>query len=169
MKIAICGTHGVGKTTLAEDLLEHLPGHELVIEPYYEMEASGNIFSEIPGVDDFVDQFHHSVKRIANSGEYVIFDRCPVDILAYIHSIEPQRNIQQLFQTAQIAMEQIDLLVFVPIEYPDFYPGGEPELTELRLSVNDVLQDWVWDFNTNIIAVKGDVRTRREQVLALNS
>jgi adenylate kinase family enzyme len=41
MRIAITGAHGVGKTTLAEALLEHLPGYTLETEPYYQLEAAG--------------------------------------------------------------------------------------------------------------------------------
>lgn len=60
----------------------------------------------------------------------------------------------------------IDLLNFVPIDDPDFYPAGETKLTELRLSLNDVQHDWVQDFSTETIAVNGNVRSGIEQVLA---
>lgn len=166
MKLAICGTHFVGKTTLAEDLQEHLPGYELVMEPYYELEASGYDFSEIPDMDDFINQFHHSVNRISTSGNNVIFDRCPIDILAYMHAMDRDNNIQGLFQTAQEIMEQIDMLIFVPIEKIDFPPNEGAYLTKLRYAVQDILEDWVGDFNVKTIEVKGNVEARREQVLA---
>lgn len=31
MRIAVAGAHKVGKTTLAEELLEHLPGYSVAI------------------------------------------------------------------------------------------------------------------------------------------
>lgn len=48
MKIAIIGSHQVGKTSLAEELLEHLPDYSLEIEPYYQLEAAGFEFSGTP-------------------------------------------------------------------------------------------------------------------------
>jgi adenylate kinase family enzyme len=45
MRIAIFGTHNVGKTSLAEDLLEKLPGYTLEMEPYFQLESSGYEFS----------------------------------------------------------------------------------------------------------------------------
>jgi uridine kinase len=35
MRIGISGTHGTGKTTLAEALSARLPGHVTADEPYY--------------------------------------------------------------------------------------------------------------------------------------
>jgi uridine kinase len=35
MRIGISGAHGTGKTTLAELLCAHLPGHVTADEPYY--------------------------------------------------------------------------------------------------------------------------------------
>jgi|GEM_PF-2460743 len=59
MKIAIVGAHRVGKTTLAEELVERLLGYTLEAEPYFQLEASGYKFSEIP----FAKRFLCSVTR----------------------------------------------------------------------------------------------------------
>ena len=52
MKIAITGTHRVGKTTLAEKLYEFFPDYEHYSELYFQLEEAGNIFPEIPTIDD---------------------------------------------------------------------------------------------------------------------
>ncbi|SFM88098.1 AAA domain-containing protein [Chitinophaga sp. YR627] len=165
MRIAITGAHKVGKTTLAEDLLEHLPGYTLDKEPYYELEESGYIFSEIPDADDFIKQFEYSVQQIGESGANTIFDRCPIDILAYIHAIDPNRNIESLFETAQSILSTIDLLVFVPIESPDLISGQQSDLPKLRYKVNDILDNWIWDLGIDVIEVSGTVSNRRDQLL----
>ena len=41
MRVGISGTHGTGKTTLAEALCAHLPGHVTADEPYYLLEEEG--------------------------------------------------------------------------------------------------------------------------------
>ncbi|MFN1215773.1 ATP-binding protein [Chryseobacterium kwangjuense] len=169
MKIAISGAHNVGKTTLAEELLEHLPGYTLETEPYYQLESSGYDFSEDPDAEDFVEQFNYSTQLISESGDDVILDRCVVDLLAYLHVLDSRRNIQHLFEKAQTIMAEIDLLVFIPVEEPDLISGHQIELPKLRAQVNDVLHDWIEDFGVEVIKVNGALSDRRDQVLAVIS
>lgn len=157
MKIAITGTHRVGKTTLAEALQEKLPGYEVRQEPYYELEEAGYLFTDTPDVEDFIDQFKHSVRQLSTSDSHVIFDRCPVDLLAYIHAIDGKRNIQSLFNEAERIMAEIDLLIFIP--------AADTDEQELRMQVNDILQEWVWDFSVETIEVTGTLQERVEKVL----
>ena len=84
MRIAICGSHLVGKTTLAQALAGALPGHELVPEPYHLLEEEGYEFTEMPSVDDFERQLERSLSCLQESGANALFDRCPLDILAYL-------------------------------------------------------------------------------------
>jgi deoxyadenosine/deoxycytidine kinase len=165
MRMAIIGAHCVGKTTLAEELLEHLPGYTLEIEPYYQLEALGYEFSARPTAEDFMEQFNYSAKLLAKNESNVLFDRSVIDILAYLHVIDPGRNIQSLFETAQSVMASIDLLVFVPIEEPDLIPGYQTNLPKLRSKVDDLLHNWIWDFGMETIEVRGPLSKRRDQVL----
>lgn len=165
MNIAISGAHKTGKTTLAEALLEHLPGYTLHQEPYYELEASGYLFSAIPDVDDFIHQFEYSVKQIRKGNTHNIYDRCPLDLLAYIHALDPSRNIASLFDTAQTTLSEIDLLVFVPIETPDVTGDKLSDLPKLRAKVNAILENWIWDLGIDVIEVSGTISDRRDQLL----
>ncbi len=165
MRIAIIGAHCVGKTTLAEGLLERLPGYTLEIEPYYQLETLGYEFSEMPTAEDFIEQFNYSTKLLAKNESNVLFDRSVIDILAYLHVIDPGRNIQSLFETAQSIMTGIDLLVFVPIEEPDLIPSSQTNLPRLRSKVDDLLRNWIWDFGMETIEVKGPLSKRIDQVL----
>jgi predicted ATPase len=116
MKIAIIGTHRVGKTTLAEELLKHLAGYQLHPEPYHQLEESGYDFSDPPQLDDFFLQFDYSLHQIQQSTGMEIFDRCPLDILAYIHATDPSRNIEMYLDSAIELLKQLDHVVLVPIE-----------------------------------------------------
>lgn len=165
MKIAITGAHRVGKTTLAEQLQEYLPDYELTKEPYYEMGELGYLFSDTPGLDDFTEQLEYSVKQIRTGADNVIFDRCPVDFLAYIHAIDKSGNIQAIFTKVETIMPEIDLLVFVPVEEPDLIPCPESDLPELRIKVNEILNDLIHDFGVETVEVKGTVSNRKDQVL----
>lgn len=165
MKIAVTGAHRVGKTSLVEKLMESLPDYDFFPEPYFELEERGYVFSETPTVDDYIEQFEYSLKQIATTDENVIFDRCPVDLLAYIQAVNGSENIQSYYQKALNAMTEIDLLVFVPIENPDLISCPESELPELRDQVNDLLNEWVWDCGLETVEIHGSVLARRDQVV----
>ncbi|MDN3692390.1 AAA family ATPase [Chryseobacterium tructae] len=165
MRIAIFGAHNVGKTTLAEELLEYLPDYTFEAEPYYQMELSGYEFSETPDPEDFVEQFNYSSKLISQCEDHVIFDRCAIDILAYLHVLDPHRNIQFFFERMQAIIAEIDLFIFVSIEEPDVIPLHHIELPKLRSQVNDLLYDWISDFGIKVIKVNGTLSNRRDQVL----
>lgn len=165
MKIAILGAHRVGKTTLAEKLQESLPDYDYTPEPYYDLEERGHVFSESPNVDDYIEQLEYSFDQISTSGNNVIFDRCPVDILAYIHAMNDSENIQSLYHKVQNVITEIDLFVFVPIENPDLISCPESELPELRSQVNEILNEWIWDFGVETIEVNGTLSARRDQIL----
>jgi len=165
MKIAIIGAHCVGKTTLAEKLREHLKDYNLRIEPYYELEELGYVFSEIPDVGDFIEQLKYSIKQISESDDNVIFDRCPIDILAYIKALNRFENIQLLYDKVESTIDEIDLIVFVPIEEPDVIDCQD--YPELRHDVNEILNDSIsgFDFGIETVKVKGNLSDRTNQVL----
>ncbi|MGC3978412.1 MAG: AAA family ATPase [Paludibacteraceae bacterium] len=164
MKIAVTGTHRVGKTTLAEKLYESFPAYDYYTEPYFELEEAGYIFPEIPTVEDYLSQLECSMKQIAQSNNDAIFDRCPVDLLAYIQATNTSLNLQSLYSKVQSAMNGIDLLIFVPIESPDVIFCSESELPELREQVNDILGDLISDFGVETVEVKGNLSERMNQI-----
>ena len=127
----------------------------------------GYVFTEIPTVDDYIDQFNFSVKQIAASGNDVIFDRCPLDLLAYIFAQSGQNNLQKLYDKMIKAMSQIDLIIFVPIESPDFIICQESDLPNLRLEINEIIQGWIGDLSNEIIEVSGTLENRKKQILNL--
>ena len=167
MKIAVCGAHKVGKTTLIDKIHESLPEYECMQEPYYDLEETGYLFSDVPTPDDFLAQLEHSIKQITTPEDNVIFDRCPVDLLAYtqVTNAFDDINIQTWFQRVQDVMGEIDLLVFVPVEEPDLIDCPEADLPELRHQVNELLTEWIWDFDTDVIKVTGSLLARKNQVL----
>ncbi|MBK8553257.1 MAG: AAA family ATPase [Ignavibacteria bacterium] len=167
MKIAVTGAHRVGKTTLVDKLQESLPEYVSKAEAYYELEETGFVFSDKPVTEEYLMLLDHSVKQITTSENNVIFDRCPIDILAYIQAVNEFKNynIQSLYDRVQDAMIEIDLLVFVPVEKPDLAGCAESDLPELRRKVNGILKDWIWDFNLNAIEVAGSPVARRDQVI----
>ena len=85
MRIGISGTHGTGKTTLAEALSARLPGHVTVDEPYYLLEEEGYEFGfppslRLPGTAGMLG----AEPELAALLPGAVFDRTPLDYLAYM-------------------------------------------------------------------------------------
>jgi hypothetical protein len=62
MRIGISGTHGTGKTTLAQALCAHVPGHVAADEPYWLLEAEGYEFGFPPSAEDYRALLARSVR-----------------------------------------------------------------------------------------------------------
>src|SRR4030095_5709841 len=100
MRIAVSGTHGVEKSTLIEEFLQTHPEFVYEPEPYAVLvEDFGEEFSEDPCVEDFHRQLEFNIDRLQQHapGEKVIYERCPIDFLAYIDALEP-RSVEALVE-----------------------------------------------------------------------
>lgn len=165
MRIAILGAHLTGKTTLAEKLHESFHDYDFYQEPYFELQEMGVVFSEIPTVDDYRMQLEYSLKQIARSGTDAIFDRCPIDLLAYVLAVDNTFDFQSIYNKIQNAINTIDVFVFVPLEKPDRISCSRSDLPELRSEVNDILYELISDFDLEVIEVKGNLSERFHQIL----
>jgi len=152
MRIAVSGTHCVGKSTLIDEFLLAHPEYAHEPEPYVTLvEDFGEEFSGEPCVDDFLRQLEFSIDRLATHtpGEKVIYERCPLDFVAYIDAIEPNR-IEPLLGPVSTSLRGLDLLVFLPIEdavCPD------PDYPKLRKAVDRRLNAILLDDELGIISV----------------
>jgi hypothetical protein len=171
MRIAVSGSHLVGKTTLAESLAEALPRHELVPEPYYLLEEDGHEFAEMPSLEDFELQLERSLQCMEESGTNVVFDRCPLDILGYLvtHRDAEAFQLEDWMPRVREAVAKLDLVVFVPVEDPDRVAVPRSE-ARLRSDVDTVLRDIIVDDAHGLefaaITVAGTPDARLRQVLA---
>lgn len=171
MKIAVSGTHCTGKTTLVEELHRALPTHVVVDEPYCLLLEEGYEFAAMPGLEDFELQLERAIQLIADSEENTIFDRCPVDILAYLitHSDASGFEVEAWLPRSRYAMEQLDLVVYVPVEQPDEIVCPDTEDGDLRARVDAALREIVlggqWGFSVEILEVTGTLGERLRQVL----
>jgi len=138
MRIAVSGTHFMGKSTLIEGFIKNHPDYKFEIEPYYKLQDEGVMeLSLEPSLDSFKEQIDYSIRRLneyANEPN-IIFDRCPVDFIAYAMYIADQESmdineseISERFLDVKAALENIDLIVFLPIteEYLIKYSEENP-------------------------------------------
>ncbi len=123
MRIAVSGSHGAGKTTLVEDFAAAHPTYRAEPEPYEALTEAGSAFSDPPTIDDYLEQLEHSVETLLakDAPGDVIFDRCPVDFLAYLQVVSRRAGDDEAFDLddvlddARAAIETLDLIVFLPL------------------------------------------------------
>ena len=173
MRVGISGTHGTGKTTLAEALCAHLPGHVAADEPYYLLEDEGYEFSFPPSLEDYralLARSAHILTSPWRSG--VIFDRTPLDYLAYMAATGADPSGETSTAALQPAFGSLDLLIITPItpETEQVLPAAE--MPRLRSQMNDALLDLVYDDPLNaradipVLELSGPLDGRLNAVLA---
>jgi hypothetical protein len=173
MRVGISGTHGTGKTTLAEGLCARLPGHVLAEEPYYLLEEEGYEFGFPPSVEDYQAMLARSVRSMTSpsSPAEVIFDRTSLDYLAYLAAAGV--DVSGAADVAlRPAFARLDLLVITPVTPETERVLPDTELPELRLRMNDALLDLVYDDPLDawegvpVLELSGPLSGRVDAVLA---
>jgi hypothetical protein len=141
MRVGISGTHGTGKTTLAGELCVHLPGHVTADEPYYLLEEEGHEFGFPPSPEDYRALMARSLRSLGSRPRRpaVVFDRTPLDYLAYLAATGADPAAEAGSATLRSAFASLDLLVITPItpETERVLPAAE--LPGLRSQMNDAL------------------------------
>jgi predicted ATPase len=135
MRIAVSGSHCTGKSTLIDEFLRAHTDFIHEPEPYAVLvEELGEGFSAEPSVEDFQQQLEFNITRLKQHkrGTKVIYERCPIDFLAYIESLS-RANID-LFEQVSEAIQNLDLIVYLPLD--NSITVGEEEFPKLRKAVD---------------------------------
>ena len=145
LRIGISGTHGTGKTTLAEALCAHLQGHVTAEEPYYLLEEEGYEFEFPPSLDDYRAMLTRSVRSLSSPWPLpgVVFDRTPLDYLAYLAATGADVERAMGIPAIESAVATLDLLVLTVITPETERALPTPELLRLRSAMNDALLEIV--------------------------
>lgn len=159
MRIAVSGTHCTGKSTLIDEFLHVHPDFIHEPEPYTVLvEELGEEFSAEPCVEDFVRQLEFNIDRLKQHvrGERVIYERCPIDFLAYLESLSPTHPLPRggsepipldvILEGAQY----LDLIVYLPID--DTIDVNIDEFPKLRKRVDRRLNEIYCEDDLGIIS-----------------
>ncbi|MEM6835506.1 MAG: AAA family ATPase [Cyanobacteria bacterium P01_C01_bin.120] len=151
MRVAISGTHGSGKSTLVDRFLMAHPDFTHEPEPYRVLQEDyGEVFAAEPSANDFYQQLEFNIERLRRypPGEKVIYERCPIDFIAYLLALSDLRTDQQaslLFERSldmvKDGIELLDLIVFLPLDGMDSDVMSDAEDQALRIAVDDWLVD----------------------------
>ncbi len=127
MRIAISGSHSLGKSTIVNDWIAHCPSFKREEEPFrvlglygpYEIlfrDASTKLHNGI--------QLYYNISRIHRYSKFaddVIFDRGPIDYLAYSQYTANKGTtdidnafVESMVPAVRESLDHLDLLAFVP-------------------------------------------------------
>ncbi|MGX1811209.1 AAA family ATPase [Nocardia sp. NPDC055321] len=143
MRIGVSGPHGTGKTTLVNDLCSRFGELTPVDEPYVLLEEDGYEFDYPPSRADYRAQLSRSIELLATEPDGSVFDRTPLDFLAYLSATGSDIDT---FEPAVIrkSLATLDLLVVVPITRETEARLPPAEMLGLRSAVNDSLLELVY-------------------------
>lgn len=120
-------------------------------EPYSVLvEDYGEEFSSEPTVDDFYRQLEFNVERLRfhKDDGMVIYERCPVDFLAYILALKDLNReeidsafVEQIVARVLDATQHLDLIVFLPLDEANKHELPDAEEPRLQRAVDSLLVD----------------------------
>jgi predicted ATPase len=172
MRVAISGAHRSGKSTLIEALSALLPTYRAVDEPYHLLVEDGYEFSHPPSLEDFVAQLERSLEELGDEASDVLFDRSPVDVLAYIsvHADAESFDFDDWLPRVRAAVRTLDCVVFVPIEAPDrirFASADDADDTRELVDekLKELLLEDTLELGVDVLEVDGDVEQRTRRVM----
>ena len=172
MRVGVSGTHGTGKTTLVRELCGHLAGHVPVDEPYYLLEEEGYEFAFPPSRDDYRAQLRCSLRLLRAAAPRVVFDRTPLDFLAYLAALGASVEDEADPSVLRSALASLDVLIVTPVTAETERALPRPDLPQLRETMNGALLDLLssdpleaWG-DVRVIELGGPLDRRLEAVLA---
>ena len=141
VRVAVSGTHGCGKSELIAHFLARHADYIHEPEPYeWLQEMQGEDFSDEPTADDYYRQLEFSVQRVCGyePGDHVIFERSPLDFVAYLKATRHDM-LDSAVELAAEGISHLDLIVFLPLDPRHAIVVPDAEDLALRDAVNDYL------------------------------
>ncbi len=127
MRIAITGTHSQGKSTFVRDWIQRHPDYILEEEPFRVLDREGydiRFRQESSRLHNGIQMYYNISRVLAywQENNCVIFDRCPVDYVAYSQYTADHGTtdiddafVESLASRVRNSLQQLDVLVFLPI------------------------------------------------------
>jgi nicotinamide riboside kinase len=162
MKIAIVGSHGVGKTTLSSKLSKIL---NLPLIPDVAVEAyrKGFTISENtpPEIQFWMFAKHLEYER--GLGENWIADKCLIDYSVYADVLFTDTRVTGLLAEMTSRNAYYDFVFYLPIEFPIEDDGVRSLDVNFQKNVDDRYKQVLDQWNVSYITLTGSIENRVKQ------
>jgi thymidylate kinase len=125
MKIAIMGPQCNGKSTLIKEFCKRWPMYKEVKSTYRKLIKTGKVTNNEEGTAESQKAILNAIiddsqKAIAKGDEFLVFDRCVIDNIAYSLWLNERGKVSDEFimDTKRIAFEAVkafDLIFYIPL------------------------------------------------------
>ena len=167
MKIGLCGTMSVGKTTLVNALkeLNYFKGYNFRTERSKELMAQGiplNTDSTLLGQTVFLAERASELMH-----ENIITDRTVIDVIAFARASKSMNYVdkEDFTDYAKHLIREYDYIFYVSPEGVEIEDNGVRETdAEYRMAVDNQIKSLIQLYRSNTPTIKGTTEERIEQV-----
>jgi len=177
MRIAITGSHGVGKSTLANDLLNYLSKEDNLSSDFKLLEEAPRQAFELgfPINEDNSPEtqlwiFAKQLEMELVAKDNYIADKCFIDLLAYAIYVfkEKQDLINILKDIFRRAVSKYDLVIYLPAgEFPIEDDGVRSTDQKFQEGVDKLILEILNDSEINHVKIIGSKEERYNQAKEL--
>jgi len=166
--VTITGAHGVGKTSLIEEVTRRVANKQdmtVIREPAREIAKRGFYVNDkisLDGVFEYLAYCLTEVRQVQT--KLVLSDRSILDLYAYTRDQFPHRFSCSL---EKLIIEQIyaekhrtSLYVYLPIEFPMEQDGLRPADLEYQSYIDGVVRELLGYFEMPTLEVRGSIKDR---------
>jgi deoxyadenosine/deoxycytidine kinase len=168
MRISISGSHSVGKTTLANQLMEVIQREhniELIPEIARILIAKRFLLNQNItewGIVNYVQEYLYN-ERICNA-DIVLSDRSLIDLLAYIKTNNSPKIRKQFIQLVEEVVfeesKRFDHYFYLPIEFPLILDNVRPIDISYQKEVDHTLTELFKYYSIHPIVITGTIDQR---------
>ena len=164
MKIALCGAHGVGKTTLSKLIAEK---YNLTILPDIVPDAYrlGFTINEETPIET---QIWLTGKQLENERihQSFVWDKCLFDYFVYAKALSMDTDLVSTIKKAAIRNGKYDYIFYIRPEFPIVDDGLRSTNIEFQKAVADTYEAFLVENNIPFVVITGSVEERMVQISA---
>lgn len=171
MKIAICGTHGVGKTTLVESLRDEPKFKDYLFDNNVTRWVHSLGFNINEGTSE-ASQEINMLKRVANLNSFkdIIADRSIIDVLAYSYYglIEKNVSIDSYNYQLKLVLANLykyDILFHLKPEFEIEDDGVRATDKDYQNTIASFIDRYIQYFDAEVVELSGSVEERKNKML----
>jgi thymidylate kinase len=176
-RIAISGSHGVGKSSLCKSVYDILN----TLYPFKTIVLVDNISRKLierrkikHGLNSELDDYNlfvteYITRYMDATGDIIIHDRTMLDTLAYMkaNSNVSDSYLEMIIQFTKWYIQDINYYFYIPIEFEMEVDGVRDNILEYQKKVDLVIKEYLEYYKVNVYTLNGNTNNRANQLIKL--